>query len=223
MPTEGRSLHRKLAEVMGAVGFVPKRGNGPGYSYATATDVADRVRDELAKRHVTLLPVTMAPLTDASSTTLSGKQSVVSLLVTWRFTDAESGETVDIQSIGTGADTTDKASSKASTAALKYAMLLSFAIPTGDDPEASAHQEEERKARPRRTAAPAEYPAIEKAELDGIMPLLRAVLGAADESALKAAGVEVGKADLSEPQRAYLQAAYRETRDKLRESSDVAA
>jgi len=56
-------------------------------------------------------------------------------LVTWQITDGETGEFVNFQSVGSGSDSTDKAVYKAMTGALKYALLLGFLIPTGDDPE----------------------------------------------------------------------------------------
>lgn len=218
-PATGRSLHHKLAAVMGAVGYIPKNGQGPGYRFAAASDVADRVREELAKARVTFLPVAVEETSPQGATTLSGKQSLVTLRVTWRITDADTGETVEVQSEGTGADNTDKAVPKALTNALKYAFLMSFAIPTGDDPEASAHQDEE-PHRPRRRTI--EYPALSPEELHAIAAHLRAVVGAPDEAALRDAGVAIGAdTSLSEAQRAYLQASYVEARAKLR-TTDVA-
>lgn len=44
--------------------------------------------------------------------------------------------------MGSGQDSGDKAVMKAQTAAIKYAYLLSFAISTGDDPEADQRTDE---------------------------------------------------------------------------------
>jgi hypothetical protein len=60
---------------------------------------------------------------------------LLTLRFTWTLTDGETGETLSFQSIGTGADSGDKAAYKAATGALKYALLTGFLIPTGDDPE----------------------------------------------------------------------------------------
>jgi hypothetical protein len=68
--------------------------------------------------------------------TPSGKQALLTLRFTWTLTDGDSGETISFQSVGTGADSGDKAAYKAATGALKYALLTGFLIPTGDDPEA---------------------------------------------------------------------------------------
>jgi hypothetical protein len=70
--------------------------------------------------------------------TPSGKQALLTLRFTWTLTDGDTGETISFQSIGTGADSGDKAAYKAATGALKYALLLGFLVPTGDDPESDA-------------------------------------------------------------------------------------
>jgi hypothetical protein len=145
MPDE-RMLHRKLAEVMAAVGYIPKRGVNREYNYTfvSASDVADKVRDELAKRHVTFLPIGVEMV--ESDKTLSGKQLLMTLRYTWQITDGETGESITVQSIGTGTDNLDKSPYKATTGAMKYALLTTFQIPTGDDPEASAGEQPDGQA-----------------------------------------------------------------------------
>jgi hypothetical protein len=49
--------------------------------------------------------------------------------------DARSGEELTVRVAGEGADQGDKAPYKAMTGALKYALLQSFLLATGDDPE----------------------------------------------------------------------------------------
>jgi hypothetical protein len=53
----------------------------------------------------------------------------------YRFVDARSGEELTVRVPGEGADPGDKAPYKAMTGALKYALLQSFLLATGDDPE----------------------------------------------------------------------------------------
>jgi hypothetical protein len=53
----------------------------------------------------------------------------------YRFVDARSGEELTVRVPGEGADSGDKAPYKAMTGALKYALLQSFLLATGDDPE----------------------------------------------------------------------------------------
>ncbi|WP_196589981.1 ERF family protein, partial [Pectinatus frisingensis] len=56
--------------------------------------------------------------------------------------DRDSDESITITGLGSGQDAGDKAVMKAQTAAIKYAYMLSFAIATGDDPEADSKTDE---------------------------------------------------------------------------------
>jgi hypothetical protein len=129
------SIHRKLAEVLTAVGYIEKAGTNAsqGYKYVMAAQVADKVREELSKRGLSIVPATVDVI--ESGKTISEKQSLITLKVTWRITDSETGEFVEFQSVGSGSDSTDKGVYKAQTGALKYGLLMGFLIPTGDDPE----------------------------------------------------------------------------------------
>lgn len=56
--------------------------------------------------------------------------------IAYHIVDAENpGDYIRIASCGDGADTQDKGSGKAMTYAYKYALLRTFAIPTGEDPD----------------------------------------------------------------------------------------
>jgi hypothetical protein len=135
-------LHTKLAEVYVAAARIPKAGTAPaamgGYAFVTAGDVADVIRAELGKRGITMLPTGIELLAASEhETAKGGTMTTETYRVTWTLADGESGETAVIQSIGTGADTGDKAAPKAQTNAMKYALLLAFLLSTGDDPEAA--------------------------------------------------------------------------------------
>jgi len=133
-----KKLAAKLAEIMGEIGRIAKGGtnSAQGYKYVMASQVADAVREKLAAHNVIMLPVGADVV--ESGRTPSEKQSLLTIRFTWRFVDGDSGETLDFQSIGTGADSGDKAAYKATTGAIKYALLTAFLIPTGDDPENDA-------------------------------------------------------------------------------------
>lgn len=129
------NLAAKMVEIMKAVGYVRKSGTNQaqGYKYVMAADVADAVRDEMARLNVSMVPSHIDVISEGL--TPSGKQSLLTLRFTWTLTDGDSGEIISWQSIGTGSDSGDKAAYKAATGALKYALLTGFLIPTGDDPE----------------------------------------------------------------------------------------
>jgi hypothetical protein len=140
MPTETRSLHRKLAEVMTEAETIPKSGTAPaamgGFKFGQVGDAAKAIREALGKRHVSMLPTAVEIVGQSEHPTKSGgTMTTVELRTTWTLTDGESGESIAIQSYGAGADTGDKYSGKAQTNAMKYALLMGFLLSTGDDPE----------------------------------------------------------------------------------------
>ena len=57
------------------------------------------------------------------------------VVMAYTFADVDSGEEVVAKVAGQGLDPGDKAPYKAMTGALKYALLQSFLLATGDDPE----------------------------------------------------------------------------------------
>ncbi len=57
------------------------------------------------------------------------------VVMAYTFTDVETGEEITTKVAGQGLDAGDKAPYKAMTGALKYALLQSFLLATGDDPE----------------------------------------------------------------------------------------
>jgi hypothetical protein len=57
------------------------------------------------------------------------------VVMAYTFSDVDSGEEIVAKVAGQGLDSGDKAPYKAMTGALKYALLQSFLLATGDDPE----------------------------------------------------------------------------------------
>ncbi len=129
MSEDAPSLFKKLAEVMGEVGYVEKRGwnDFQKYKYVTEADLIEAVRGKLTERGVLLLP-------KASSITENGQ--LVHVHMQFLFVDSETGERFETAWIGSGSDKGDKALYKAYTGAVKYFLMKTFLIPTGDDPEA---------------------------------------------------------------------------------------
>lgn len=140
------TLAAKLAEVMGAIERVPKRGKNTfhGYDYVTEADLADAIRSELAKRKVMLVPSVQAcEMRDMPPTAKGKAQFLTTVMVEWTFTDGESGEQIKFNMPGFGIDGEDKGGYKALTGSEKYALMKAFLVPTGDDPE---REEAERPA-----------------------------------------------------------------------------
>lgn len=126
------SLIRKLSEVMGEVERVPKSGHNKfhGYDYATEADIVSAVRRAMAERYLMLVPTVLS-----DDWVDRPKGRLVKLRVRFTVHDGESGEEMSFEVLGEGEDQSDKATYKAMTGAVKYALLKLFLIPTGDDPE----------------------------------------------------------------------------------------
>jgi hypothetical protein len=131
------NLLEKLAEVRRRIGYIQKRGFNEhnNYSYVTAADLAGAVGDILAELGVVIVPqlesITYEPNT-AGRTEVSRAAQVV---MAYTFADVDTGEELTARVAGQGLDAGDKAPYKAMTGALKYALLQSFLLATGDDPE----------------------------------------------------------------------------------------
>jgi ERF superfamily protein len=142
-PYEGsRNLVQKLAFVMAAVERVPKLGFNSfhNYKYARESDLTDAVRANLAKQGVMLIP-SVEKIEWREVQTKGGTERVATLTV--RFTVTDGIDKLEFNIIGEGQDKGDKATYKAMTGAMKYALLKLFLIPTGDDPEKDGEEQEQ--------------------------------------------------------------------------------
>jgi hypothetical protein len=128
------NLREKFAEVRRRLGYVQKRGHNERhiYSYVTAADLAGSVGDILAELGVVVIPQLQSISTEPPR---SSSDRIARVVMNYRFIDARSGEELTVRVAGEGADAGDKAPYKAMTGALKYALLQSFLLATGDDPE----------------------------------------------------------------------------------------
>jgi hypothetical protein len=140
VPLDGgklKTLIRKLAEVMGEIERVPKRGRNAfyGYDYATEADILAAMRGELAQRGVMLLSRLVGYRREQTKTRKGETTYLWFVDVEFTFVDSESGETLVTPWTGMGEDPGDKGLYKGLTGATKYFVLKTFLISTGDDPE----------------------------------------------------------------------------------------
>lgn len=137
-------LAAKLVKVMSSVSRVKKNGYNSfqNYAYVTESDILDAVKVELEKQNVMIL-------SSVINTTREGDLTTVT--VQYLIIDGDTGETIEVNSVGQGADKQDKGSAKAMTMASKYFLMKNFMIPTGDDPEAT---DENGKATGKKGAGP---------------------------------------------------------------------
>ena len=132
------NLRQKLAVVRRRIAYVQKRGHNPrfNYSYVTAADIAGAVGDLLAELGVVVVPrlesIAHEPARYPGRTEA---EHVARVVMSYSFVDVDTAEEITVKTAGEGLDSGDKAPYKAMTGALKYALLQSFLLATGDDPE----------------------------------------------------------------------------------------
>ena len=130
------NLRQKLAEVRRRIGYIQKRGHNErfNYNYVTAADIAGSVGDILSELGVVVIP-SLENITYESATGRGEPARMARVVMAYTFSDVDSGEEIVAKVAGQGLDSGDKAPYKAMTGALKYALLQSFLLATGDDPE----------------------------------------------------------------------------------------
>jgi hypothetical protein len=131
------NLRQKLAEVRRRIGYIQKRGFNErnNYSYVTAADLAGAVGDILAELGVVIVPRLESISYEPNQPGRPEVARAAQVVMAYTFTDIDSGDEITTKVAGQGLDAGDKAPYKAMTGALKYALLQSFLLATGDDPE----------------------------------------------------------------------------------------
>lgn len=134
---EGGMIFAKMAAVMADTKAVPKAGYNQAqrFNFRTVDDTVATVNAAMTKHGVVLVPEVLS-CTPSTITDDKGRiVTSVHVLVAYYFY-AEDGSSVQAIMAGEGRDLGDKATSKALSMALKYALFQALLIPTGDpDPD----------------------------------------------------------------------------------------
>ena len=136
-------IYKKIIEVMADINAIGKdrRNQQQGFQFRGIDDVMNELHSSLAKCGVFVLPKVLEETRTTGKTSRGGDMFYTRLKIKFGFY-AEDGSHVDAVVIGEAMDTGDKASNKALSIGLKYAMLQVFCIPTEDekDPDAVSPQ-----------------------------------------------------------------------------------
>lgn len=122
------------------------------YKGVSDKDVKQKIGQSMANNGLTCLCIDMKPTmridrweevdqwSKSTPKAMKTKQSIFTeVLATYKITHAETDESIDIMGYGHGVDPQDKSAGKATTYALKNALLYTFLVPTGaiDDTDAT--------------------------------------------------------------------------------------
>jgi hypothetical protein len=156
-------IYGKLARIMGSISAIGKdnKNQQQGYNFRGIDDVMNELHSHFAKEGVIIMPRVInterSERTNKSGTALL----YVFLTVTYAFY-AEDGSFVECTVEGEAMDMGDKATNKALSAALKYALMQMLLIPT-KEPKDSENDSYE--VAPKAKQAPAKKPLDELSAL----------------------------------------------------------
>lgn len=141
-------IYKKMSQVMSEIGSVQKdqKNQAQGFKFRGIDQFVNALYPALTKHGVFMAPRCVSEKSELREVTRgSGKQGVdkyVSIMVEYDFF-AEDGSKVTVGPIpAEGFDSGDKATNKALSAALKYALIQTFSIPTEDMAEADKESPE---------------------------------------------------------------------------------
>ena len=152
-------LAKAIIGVMNDVKSIEKNmqvGNGSyGYKGVADKDVKQKIGDAMQKHGLAMLPISVEPNVQIERWEESGKQkqSTFTEVRTKYLLLHTSGQSIEVAGYGHGIDSGDKGAGKATTYALKYALLYLFMVPTGNIDDADGVHSEDLSA-PRGKVAP---------------------------------------------------------------------
>lgn len=165
-PQAGK-IYGAICEIMKAVDAIAKgrRNAQQGYQFRGIDDVYNAMHGPLAEHGVFIVPQVLEREMREQPSKSGGVLFYTTLKVAHRFYAAD-GSYVEAITCGEAMDSGDKSTNKAMSAAMKYAILEVFAMPTEGDNDTENHSPEvDRSTAPARTPnnPPAQPPAKQEA------------------------------------------------------------
>ncbi|GIQ61519.1 hypothetical protein PACILC2_00870 [Paenibacillus cisolokensis] len=122
-------------------GSVTDRNGKKMYDYLSEEQTTGELQAAFIKHNLVIFPVKVEEdffYIETFQYDKEIKAPITKVKVTYQICDAETGESIEVQSIGYGSDNQDKGSNKAMTGAFKYMQRQTFMISTGDDGDHTA-------------------------------------------------------------------------------------
>lgn len=198
--SDGKKIYAAMCRVMKRVEVVGKNRKNPqqGYSFRGIDDVVAHCQMVLAEEGVCMAPKVLTSERELMATKSGGSMVSVRLLVEHTFF-ADDGSSVIATTVGEAMDSGDKASNKAQSAALKYALTETFLIPTYEvDRDTEEHSPEVQRSPPA-VPAPRSAPPPAKTEPVGTSKNVAAVKAAVKAVSQAAKSVSQGREEPPPP------------------------
>jgi hypothetical protein len=140
---EKKNIYQALAQINKGIGAIQKssKNQQQGFMYRGIDDVMNELHALFAEHEVFILPEFLNIETTERQTQRGGVLFYVKATVKFTFMSSD-GSGVSAVVVGEAMDSGDKATNKAMSIALKYALLQMFLIPTIEekDPDAQTHE-----------------------------------------------------------------------------------
>jgi hypothetical protein len=138
-----QQIFELIPKVMADVGVIEKakKNAQQGYKFRGIDDVFSAFQPVLAKHQIFYVPEVLTAATTDRETKSGGTLIYTNLTVAYTFY-APDGSNIRAVVVGEAMDSADKSSNKAMSAALKYALLQIFCVPTEalEDADAQTHE-----------------------------------------------------------------------------------
>jgi len=122
------NIHQRLASAMQKVTYIQKeKKQGMRYSIVSHDSVTSKVRPALLEAGVIYYPVSVTYAQQANRTECKMRVRFVNI--------DDQSDFIEVESFGYGLDDQDKGPGKAMSYAVKYALLKTLGLETGDDPD----------------------------------------------------------------------------------------
>jgi hypothetical protein len=132
-------VYEKINKVQAALakdGVTKSRKNvSQGYSFRGIDDVLNALSPLLAEHGLCILPRVLSRICEERQTKAGTTMFYVTVEVEFDFVASEDGSKHTVKTYGEAMDSGDKATNKAMSAAMKYACIQAFSIPTEGDHE----------------------------------------------------------------------------------------
>lgn len=140
---ETAMIYKSIIKVMSEINAIGKdrKNQAQGFQYRGIDDIMNELHGTLAKCGVFVVPNVLEETRTTGKTSRGGDMFYTRLKIRFTFY-AEDGSNVQSVVIGEAMDTGDKASNKALSVGLKYALLQVFCIPTEDEKDPDAQSPE---------------------------------------------------------------------------------
>jgi hypothetical protein len=127
-------IFTKIPAIMASIDAIGKnrKNQSQGYAFRGIDDMYNELHSHFATHKVFYTPEVLTTHREEKATKSGGLMQYVVLTVKYTFY-AEDGSSVSCTMIGEASDSGDKASNKAMSTALKYALMEIFLIPTEDE------------------------------------------------------------------------------------------